>query len=214
MAEAVLQRRSAFDSLVLDEWSRGADGASSLRIARREGLALANVIARRGQASALLVRVKDRFGFDLPNGPLCARNVDIAAIGTAPGAWLIVAEAATENFIDDLTRTLDGAAAVIDQSGAYQVLRLSGPALRDILAKGVPLDFHPEAFGLGAAAVTLADHVNIILWRVDSGEALSLDIAVPRSVFGDFWSWLTESAAAYGLALDDAPSAIAQGEMG
>jgi methylglutamate dehydrogenase subunit D len=202
MAEAALQRRSAFEGLAPGA-QRPSEGAG-LRLLRRDGVALANVIARKGQAGVLRMRIKDRLGFDLPSGCSYVRSADVAAIGVAPDAWLIVAEATKAiGFIGDLCRTLDGVAAVVDQSGAYQVLRLSGPALRDTLAKGVALDFHPEAFGPGGAAVTLADHVNVILWRVDSGEALTLDIAVPRSVFGDFWSWLTESAAAYGLALDD-----------
>jgi methylglutamate dehydrogenase subunit D len=211
MVEAALQRRSAFDGLALQRPSEGA----GLRVLRRDGVALANVIARKGQAGALRMRIKDRLGLDLPSGSSCVRNGDFAAIGTAPGAWLIVATAAAAvGFVDGLTRTLDGVAAVIDQSGAFEVLRLSGSALRDTLAKGVALDFHPEAFGPDGAAVTLADHVNVILWRVDSGEALTLDVAIPRSVFGDFWSWLTESAAVYGLALDDAPPAMVQGRMG
>jgi methylglutamate dehydrogenase subunit D len=211
MAEAALRRRSAFDGLAPGAPSKNA----GLRALRRDGLALANVIARKEQTSTLRRRIKDSLGLDLPNGSSCVRNGEFSAIGTAPGAWLIAAEAAkAAGFVDDLTRTLDGAAAVIDQSGAYQVLRLSGQALRDVLAKGVALDFHPEAFPSGGAAVTLADHVNIILWRVDSGEALTLDMAAPRSVFGDFWSWLTESAAAYGLALDDPPATMVEGRIG
>jgi sarcosine oxidase subunit gamma len=213
MAEARLQWRSAFDGLAPAGRSGGSVEDAGLRVLRRDALALVSVIARKGQAGGVRARIKARLGLDLPGGRSAVRDGDFAAIGTAPGAWLIVAEA-KEAFADELARTLDGVAAVIDQSGAYQVVRLSGPALRDILAKGVALDFHPETFGPGAAAVTLADHINVILWRVDSGEAFTLDLVIPRSVFGDFWAWLTESAAAYGLALDDAGTSAAQGRMG
>ena len=37
-----------------------------------------------------------------------------------------------------------GVAAVSDQSDARLVLRVSGPRVRDVLAKGVPVDLHPR----------------------------------------------------------------------
>jgi methylglutamate dehydrogenase subunit D len=201
MADRGLQSRSAFDDL-----SRGAVRSGSLeaglRVSRRDGLGLAMVLARAGRTNVLRSCLNDHLGLELPNGPRCVRSEAFAAIGLAPDAWLLAAEAShAANFIDALTHTLDGVAAVVDQSAAYQVLRLSGLALSEVLAKGVALDFHPDAFGPDGAAVTLADHVNITLWRVDKAGRLTLDIAVPRSFFGDFWSWLTESAAAYGFTL-------------
>jgi methylglutamate dehydrogenase subunit D len=178
---------------------------AGLRVVRRDGPALASVMARAGQGGALRARMKERFGLDLPDGPRRAEAGSVTAVGMAPGAWLIVAEASeTVAFAEELALALDGVAAVADQSGAYEVLRLGGEALRTVLAKGVALDFHASAFGPDAAAVTLADHVGVILWRVDAGDALTLDIAVPRSFFRSFWSWLTESAASVGLALDGA----------
>jgi sarcosine oxidase subunit gamma len=208
-----LQSRSAFDDLATGSLPSGSLAEAGLRVARRDGLALTLVLARKERMDALRSRLKDLLGLELPRGSRCARSEDFAAIGTAPGAWLIGAEASrAADFIDALIRTLEGDASVVDQSAAYEVLRLSGPTLSEVLARGVALDFHPDVFGRDGAAVTLADHVNVILWRVDEARALTLDIAVPRSVFGDFWSWLAESAAAYGLVLNEDPNMV-QGKL-
>ena len=40
-----------------------------------------------------------------------------------------------------------------DQSDSRLVLRLSGPRVRDVLAKGVPVDLHPKAFKPGDVAM-------------------------------------------------------------
>jgi sarcosine oxidase subunit gamma len=169
---------------------------------------MATVMTRAGQQGALQARMKARFGLDLPDGPRRRQAGPMTAVGVGPGAWLIATDAPErEDFAGELAKALGGVAAVTDQSGAYEILRVGGHALRDVLAKGVALDFHPEAFGLEAAAVTLADHVNVILWRVDSGDELTLEIAIPRSFFGSFWSWLAESAASVGLSTDDGEDA-------
>ena len=203
MAETPLRSRSAFDDLPPAERLSGPIVQAGLRVLRRDGLQLATVASRAGKGAVLRNHLKERFGLDLPDGPRRTRGGPIAIVGMAPGVWLVAGEPSEgTEFVAELAEDLKGVASVADQSGGFEVLRVSGLALRSVLAKGVALDFHPEAFGLDAAAVTLADHVNVILWRVDDGDELTLDIAVPRSFFGGFWSWLSESARAVGLALE------------
>jgi methylglutamate dehydrogenase subunit D len=206
MAETKLQSRSAFDDLPPAERLSGSIAQVGLRVLRRDRLQLATVASRAGKGGVLRNYLKERFGLDLPDGPRRTRGGPVTIVGTAPGVWLVAAEPSEgTEFVAGLAKDLNGVASVADQSGGFEVLRLSGLALQSVLAKGVALDFHPEAFGLDAAAVTLADHVNVIVWRVDDGDGLSLDIAVPRSFFGGFWSWLSESARSVGLALEFAP---------
>jgi methylglutamate dehydrogenase subunit D len=206
MAEAPLRSRSAFDDLPPAERLSRSVAQAGLRVLRRDGLRLATVACRAGKAGILRNHLKERFGLDLPSGPRRTRGGPVTIVGTAPGVWLVAAEASEgTDFVADLAHDLNGVASVADQSGGFEVLRLIGPALQSVLAKGVALDLHPEAFGPDAAAVTLADHVNVILWRVDDGDELALVIAVPRSYFGEFWSWLSESARSVGLAFEFAP---------
>ena len=54
-----------------------------------------------------------------------------------------------------------GSASVTDQSDGRVVLEISGPRVRDVLAKGVMLDLHERDFRPGATAVTLMAHTGV-----------------------------------------------------
>ncbi len=55
-----------------------------------------------------------------------------------------------------------------NQSDARAALRLSGPHVRDMLAKGCMIDLHPSVFPPGAAAMTSIAHIGVHLWRLDN----------------------------------------------
>jgi sarcosine oxidase subunit gamma len=94
---------------------------------------------------------------------------------------------------------LDGLASLSDQSDARAVLRLSGPKLRETLAKGCAVDLHARAFRPGDTAITAIAHIGVQLWQVDEGP--TFDILVARSMAGSFWRWFSASAAEFGLEL-------------
>lgn len=100
----------------------------------------------------------------------------------------------------ELVRTLGARladlAAVADQSDARGVLRVSGPNMRDTLAKGCLIDLHPRAFRPGDVALTSIAYIAVQLWAVDEA---TFDLAVPRSMAMSFWSWLRAPAASYGV---------------
>ena len=80
------------------------------------------------------------------------------------------------------------------------LLRISGPRVRDALAKGVAIDLHPRAFCTGNTAMTGVAHIAVQLWQSDDSPAYTFSVA--RSLAGSFWAWLESSAAEYGLELD------------
>jgi heterotetrameric sarcosine oxidase gamma subunit len=215
MAEPRLQPRSALAELLVGTGPSSAHATSpGLRVVDRDGLQLATVLVRAGQEGALRAVMRQRFGLDLPNGARRTVAGPLSAIGTGPGAWLVVAEAA-DDLAGSLARALDGMASVADQSSGYAVLRLAGPALREVLEKGIALDLHEAAFGPDAAAVTMVAHIGIILWRADEGRGgSSIEVAVPRSTFGSFWSWLAGSAALTGFVVEPAVGEAASGPRG
>ena len=100
-----------------------------------------------------------------------------------------------------LARDFSGLASVADQSGGYAVLTLSGPRVLDAMAKGFTIDLHPARFPPGAAAVTQAAHIGIVLWRMpdDDPAAPTFQVGVTRSYAADFRHWLSDSAAEYGF---------------
>ena len=166
----------------------------------RDGVGFATVLVRKGQMEALAAAVRAHYGLELPRGPWRASANGVALCATGPEAWLAVSDVG-DDFAANLKRALGGSASVVDQSGGYAVLRLTGSKVRDTLAKGVPLDLHPRAFKVGDVAVTVVSHIGAIIWRREDGAdgAAVFEIAVFRSIAGSFWHWLAESSAEFGL---------------
>jgi sarcosine oxidase subunit gamma len=180
----------------------------------RDKLALARVAARKGRLVALAARVRERFGVELPQRPRRVEAAGLAFVGVGVDTWLAVSEvrlaeagaplAPNNNlngFAAALREVVDDAATVSDQIGSYAVLRLTGPRVRDALAKFVPLDLHARVFDPGSAASTLAAHIPVMLWRLEDGaDGLPVfEVAAPRSYAGSFWHVVDESAAEFGF---------------
>jgi methylglutamate dehydrogenase subunit D len=161
----------------------------------RDSLALARVTARKGRTADLTRTVRERFGIDLPLGPRRAQSGERAFIGIGVDTWLATSESELDGFAASLRSVVDESATVSDQIGAYQVLRLTGPHVRDVLMKLVSIDLHPGVFTPGSAASTLAAHIPLTLWS-DSG---LIELAIPRSYSRDFRHLLAENAREFGF---------------
>lgn len=173
------------------------DGAPGISISERVGLGLATVAARKGQTRALQDRVREAYGVDLPHNSRVIAGPEVSFIGSGPGQWLAVSEhLANEALARDLAERLKGLASVSEQSGGRAVLRISGPRVPDVLAKGLPIDLDPRAFPLGSAATSVISLMGVQLWQVD--DTRTYDIAVFRSLSASFWRWLTASAGEFG----------------
>ncbi|HZC17737.1 MAG TPA: sarcosine oxidase subunit gamma family protein [Caulobacteraceae bacterium] len=168
-----------------------------VQLSRRDPVEIISLAARRGAEAALSLKVRERLGAALPQGPHRGWAKDVCILGVAPRRWLIVRDGADPDFERNLAADLSGLAAVCLQSDAYVVLRVSGPGARAALAKGVPIDLHPKVFSTADAAVTTAAHVNVILWQVE--ERPTYELAVYRSYARHFRGWLRDSAAEFGL---------------
>lgn len=195
MVETTLVPRSAFAGLVATAAGNG------VTVSARDGLGIATVLVRDDRASALAARLKERFGIDLPRGPKRAASGTVAFAATAPATWLAVSEDGGNGFATSLQETVGDLASVVDQSDGYAVLRISGPRVRDALAKGVPLDLHPRAFQVGDVAATVVSHIGTTFWRLDDRQdgAPVFEFVIFRSLATSFWHWLDESASEFGL---------------
>ena len=195
MAE-LLQARSPLHGLAAPGRFGARDGAAGLVVAERT-MALASVIARRGQAAALTKVVSERYNLALPAGPRRASNGAVAFTGVGPEQWIAGMEGiAASDFIAHLRSSLGAFAAITDQSDSRLILRLSGPRVRDVLAKGVPVDLHPRSFKVGDVTGTLVAHIGVQIELLD--DAPTFQLMAPRSMAGSFWSWLCASAAEFG----------------
>jgi methylglutamate dehydrogenase subunit D len=182
---------SAFASL------RAAGAGDGIVAVERIGLAIATVILRPGRLHELSAAVTEIFAIDLPVGAEWAANNGIALLGIGPGKWLAIKDSRDTEFVSKLQAQLQGLASVVEQSDGLGVLRLSGPALSETLAKGVQIDLAPEAFPTGSVAVTSIAHIGATLWKID--DRPTIDVAVARSLSGSFLHWLEASASSCGL---------------
>jgi methylglutamate dehydrogenase subunit D len=173
------------------------DSAPGVIAAHRDGVQLATIIARRGQSAALAQRIRERYGIELPQGSYRIEIQGIALAGVSPATWLGECANKDVEFAASLREELGPLVSVSDQSDAYAMLRLSGPHVRDTLAKLIPIDVHPRAFKIGDVAATTAAHMAVTLWRLDDAAngTPRFDIAVFRSFAACFWRALAASIA-------------------
>jgi heterotetrameric sarcosine oxidase gamma subunit len=170
----------------------------------RQGLGLAKIFARKNEATALAQHVQAHFNCALPDSPRRTCGNDIAVLGLGPGSWLAMCENGGNDFASSLKPVLGRFAAISDQSDAYGVLRLTGPALRAALSKLVPIDIHDRAFKVGDVAETIGGHVGILFWRLDdSAGSPVFDIAVARSFSASLRHALMQSAAEFELTWEE-----------
>jgi sarcosine oxidase subunit gamma len=193
MPEPVLfGRRSAFAGLFRPV---NPSVAAGVRVSACPGRQIATVIARVGRET-IDEKLRAAYGVGLPVGPTWSGTERLSLVGTGPRTWLAFREGGAA-LADELRRDLGDTVAVADQSDGYAVLRLSGPKVRALFEKGLSIDLHPTAFGRGRAAVTTCSHMGVILWQLD--ETPCYEIALFRSLAADFWHWLSQSAAEFGL---------------
>lgn len=196
MAEALrLTERPAGAGIVAPGRHGRREGAAGLLVHEVAGFGLATLQAKGGRTAELIERVAASLGVRPPEGPGRVDGVGVALIGTGPGRWLALAAPRPRAWPQPLLAAVSASGAVTDQSGAQALFRLSGPAVLDVLATGVPVDLDPRVFPPGSAATTVVAHVGVTLWRTADG----IELLVPRSFVGSFWHWLEAGSARHGL---------------
>lgn len=114
-----------------------------------------------------------------------------------PNEWLILTSVdGTPKLVTLLREALQGQhAAVTELSGGQLTMRIDGPRVRDVLAKGCTLDFHPAEFEVGACAQSGLAKANILIGLID--EKPVFEIVVRRSFAEYLVLWLEHAATQY-----------------
>jgi heterotetrameric sarcosine oxidase gamma subunit len=182
---------------ILSSGHHGAVGQAGVSVTAWDAPGIASLIVGDGNEAALASIARERFGLELPMTPQVSASDTHALVWTGPGQWLLVAQGRA-GFAGDMQALAD-VAAVAEQSDGRAGLRLSGPRVRDALAKGCMIDLHSSAFPIGSTALTSIAHIGVHLWRAEDGpDGAVFEIMVARSMAGSFWSWLSGSAAEFG----------------
>jgi sarcosine oxidase subunit gamma len=189
---------SALDGVIEPDRYGRSTASPGVTVREMRGAGLATVTARKGRRAALLDAARSAFGAELPATPKRVEGREIAFVWSGPDQWLACKHPApSEGMEAFLAAPFAGLASIVDQSHGRTLLRVTGPHVRDALAKGVAVDLHPRAFKSGDAAATLVSHIPVHLWQID--DRPTYEFAVARSLAQSFWYWLEASAAQYGL---------------
>ena len=144
-----------------------ADPTSGVIVTERDGLGVARIEARRGQAAEVAQLLQAKWDITPANAPRRVSRGEVAIGGIAPNIWIAVHERTGNAFAQSLQPLLSPCAAVADQSDAYVIFRLTGPMVRETLARLVPIDVHPRSFKVGDIAQTVCGYMSVTLWRLD-----------------------------------------------
>ncbi len=113
-----------------------------------------------------------------------------------PDQYFVLAEGRGEGALyREVKALLDSQASVSDQSHGRVVIRVAGVKARHVLAKGTPVDLHPDVFPVGTSAMTQMAHVGVHLTCVAK---TPYDLSVFRGFAESFWEWITEQAEEFG----------------
>lgn len=153
----------------------------------------------RGDAGdeAFMTAVRDVLDCTPPVEPnTVARGGERAVFWLGPDEWQIhCPEDAQQDLVKRLRSALAGRhSAVVDVSDYYVVMRLSGPKVLEVLAKGTPLDLHPRAFPTGSCAQTRFGHATVLLHKT-ADDVVDLQV---RWSFAEYvWSYILDGTLEY-----------------
>ncbi|MGF1503230.1 MAG: sarcosine oxidase subunit gamma [Paracoccaceae bacterium] len=111
-------------------------------------------------------------------------------IRTEPLKWLLASEAALP-----APGLAPDEGTLLDLSHARTVLRIEGPATRELLARLVPIDLRAGAFPEGRAAATGLHHIGVLLHHRAGG----IDLYAPRSFGLSVFEHVATVARQFGL---------------
>ena len=139
-------------------------------------------------------------GDGLPIEPNTLTELDgVSMYWLGPDEWLIVTPDDRRAAVDrDLRQALMGLRfALTDGSGGQTALHLHGRHVRDVLAKGCPIDFHSRVFGIGQCAQSHLGKAPVLIGQIE--EQPYFELIVRRSFADYLWRWLETAAEEYGL---------------
>jgi sarcosine oxidase subunit gamma len=111
---------------------------------------------------------------------------------TAPWRRLLIAEA-------DALPDLPAEVAAVPCTGGFVGLRLDGPRSRDLLAKLVAIDLHPDMLAEGDFATARLEHVRVHLQRAGAD---AFDLLLPVSYAEFTLGALADAALEFGARID------------
>ncbi len=192
----MFESRSALAAYAADRRPGAAGDGAPLRLTEIRGWHLAHLTAFRAHGGEFRQCLARAFGLDPPEELYHGTThgtVRVVRLTRDQYWWL----AADDPGLRRLGRELPPSIGALTTLSAARVrLRIEGHAARDVLARGIAIDLHPDLFAVGRSAQTGLHHSGIFLERV---AADSYELFVPRTFAASIWEWLIDAALPYGV---------------
>jgi heterotetrameric sarcosine oxidase gamma subunit len=197
----MLDRQSALAAALHQPGRSGSDGNRALRLGEVRGWNLVQVAGFAATASELENVVGAALG--VPPLPPTIGTVGEAGgrriFRTGPEQFWVTAPAA-DNLATRLQEVVPATmGAVTSLSHSRTRIFIEGEPAREVLARSIPLDFHPSAFVIGQFALTGIHHTPVLVHR--TGEQ-RYEIYAMRTFARSVWEWLTDAALPFGYEVE------------
>lgn len=176
----------------------GASGVEvGITVAETRSFQLVLVLARRGQAAAMRKTAKTQFGTDPGEDAktVAGKNRSLM-IWSGPDQFYVLTPEAKAKPLSRLQNAFSKSASLSDQSNGRSLIRISGPRVRDCLAKMLSIDLHSDVLPAGCTAATQMAHMAVNVWRDDDD---TFNILVFTSFAESLWRTILDQGAEYGI---------------
>lgn len=174
----------------------GADGLRRLRIGETRGWSLLQVAAFASTSAEFGNAMRSVLKVELPTRIGDVVHVDGRRLLKTGAAqyWIITRH--DDDILPSVQRAVSAhIGAVTPLSHSRTCIFIEGAAARELLAKGVPLDFHPDVFRIDQFALSGLHHTPVLIHR--RGETL-FELYALRTFGLSVWEWLMDAALPFG----------------
>ena len=147
------------------------------------GLALVSLACPLGGDDALAAGLETGYALTRPTPGTSTVSGETRLIWTAPDQMLLALPHDAPDAAQIVGAAISGSAYVTDQTDNWCALELSGPRARAALERVCPVDLHPHAFALGAAARTVMEHMGALVIRTGEDRFLLLSASSSAGSF-------------------------------
>ena len=188
----MLERRSALERDLQQSGRDGAKGDRGLKLGEVRGWSLVQASGFPTEAAAFEAALSGAVGARMPakvGDAVSAQGRTIMRVGPEH-FWIVGPER------DDLAAKLSqsiaaGVGSILPLSHSRTRIFLEGAAAREVLAKGIPLDFDVNVFRIGQFALTGLHHTPVLVHRVAADR---YELYAMRTFAHSIWEWLTDAA--------------------
>ena len=153
------------------------------RILERSDLALVSIATPLAGEDALAKALENGWSLTVPAPTKSTTSGEIRAVRTAADQMLLVFPHDTPDANTVVHEQLSGAGYTTDQTDSWVVLEVSGPDTLAALERICPLDLHPDAFPVDAAARTVMEHMGAMILRLGSDRFLLMSASSSAGSF-------------------------------